>query len=147
MSQKQVERPQRHHLSFFLLLLAILLLLTACLGGGDDNAEAPAAEAESVPALLSGNVQLQCTAQCAARGQCGTAVDNNQLIFGGKAGPAVENHDVLFPANTPAIVQSTQVKSAEEISTAAHFDINFYQIALADGSQSGWVTEWCVRPQ
>ncbi len=144
MSQNKLYRPKRPHLPFFLLLL---LLLTACLGGGDDDAEAPAAAAEQASALLSGNVQLQCTAQCAARGQCGTAVDSTQLIFGGKAGPAVENHDVLFPANAPAVVQSTLAKPAEEISSATQFDLNFYQIALADGSQSGWVTEWCVRPQ
>ena len=136
---------KRSGLFAFWVLLTMSLMLTACFGGRD--AETPVEQPAAEPALLSGNVVLQCSKACSNRGQCGTAVNEAEVVFGSKIGPSVDNHDVLFPTNIVATIQNTDTRAAEEISSTIKFNLNFYQVALADGSQSGWVTEWCVQPQ
>ncbi|MCP5096812.1 MAG: hypothetical protein GY943_14770 [Chloroflexi bacterium] len=129
-------------LTGFVALLFSLLLLTACFGGSNET-DAPAADANV--GALTGQVVLQCTKACAARGQCGTAVNGTDMVLGGHDTAVVQGHNASFPAGTIANVITDQMYrlSLPDQSELQHI---FYQVQTRDAQQA-WVAGWCVAAQ
>ena len=126
-----------------LIPLTAVLLLTACFGGSNDDTQSPPAEESSAP--LTGEVILKCNQACTNRGQCGTLGDGRAVVLGNLEGPAVSNHNLTFPADATAVIQAASTNVVETIADQTRSEQTFYQVALSDGSKSGWVAGWCVR--
>ncbi|RMG95255.1 MAG: SH3 domain-containing protein [Chloroflexi bacterium] len=118
-------------------LTTAILLLTACAGLFGGSAQT-GAEVD-----LQENGRIACTAACQERGQCGTRLDNSQVIFASSQAPAVENHDLLFPGGTNVTINTSSRQVLEVIATQEQFELPFYQVTTPDG-QTGWVAGWCI---
>lgn len=125
-------------LRFLLLLIMISWGLTGCvswLNRGDEAAE---------PAAITDQGALVCTAECAARAQCGQDASGANVVFASSIGPVVEGHDLLFPTGGVTILNAAP-QTVETIATGERFSLTFYQVATGDG-RIGWTAGWCVQP-
>lgn len=98
---------------------------------------------------LQGPAVITCSPTCAARGQCGTTPDGDQVVLGGQNGPTVEEHDRLFPANMNVNIIESRVQVVEfvaPVQPAAPFELRFYHVLPPD-RPDGWVSGWCLMGQ
>jgi hypothetical protein len=130
--------PRKRHPGLLTIFVLFLLAATNC--GGGDAAAPPDAQAQQ-------QGQLICSEECAARGQCGTLLSNNQsVILGNPEQPAVSAHQLFFPADATLPIIGVQDVLLREPATGNEFTQPFYMISREDG-RSGWVAGWCVNPQ
>lgn len=123
------------------LWLIVLAVLVACGGGGETTVTL----GTDVQAPLAGQAVLTCSAQCAARGQCGTAPDGQTVVLGGVAGPTLQPHDRLFPNNTTVMIGLSEIRTLQLVSDPnQQAQVPFYAVATTDQSRTGWVAGWCV---
>lgn len=97
---------------------------------------------------------LSCTADCTARGQCGTLTNNQAVVLANEAGPSVKFQDRYFPNGT--VVTLIEVNQRDLIAardgvpqnaSATPFPHNFFRAQDAAG-KTAWVSSWCVaRPE
>lgn len=132
-------RPSLYLSKAFILLLLSLLSLTACslLNRGT------AATVLGHDTQLGAGATLICSQVCAERGQCGTAVDQGEVILGGHDQPRLAQQNVLFPVSAAITVLETSSYNVRQLSGGDPFPINFYKIATAEG-KIGWVAGWCL---
>jgi hypothetical protein len=130
--------PRKYHPGLLVIITLFLLAAASC--GRNDSAETPDTQPQQ-------QGQLICNEECAARGQCGVLLSNDQsVILGNPEQPAVSDHKMLFPADaTLPIIRSQDVLLQEPV-TGNEFTQPFYMIAHEDG-RSGWVAGWCVNLQ
>jgi hypothetical protein len=129
---------RKPHTRLLIIIALFLLVATSC--GGSDPAENPDA-----PSQQQG--QLICNEECAARGQCGTLLSNDQpVILGNPEQPAVSAHQMSFPADTTVAIVGTKDELVRELATGNEFPQTFFMITREDG-RSGWVAGWCLNPQ
>jgi hypothetical protein len=121
-----------------LVALLLLALLAAC--GGDP-----------VPLAVDEPAVIDCTDECADRGQCGRLVDDRLAALGHSAGPAVTGHDRFFVHETAVVVREVSERqlvgasSGIPLEGATPFPHLFYRVE-GEG-KNAWVSEWCVaRP-
>ncbi|MCO5179676.1 MAG: hypothetical protein KIS95_06220 [Anaerolineae bacterium] len=134
-------------MSLYRLTLAVLIpiilvvcLLSAC--GG----------AETTEYAVSEEVQISCTDECAAHGQCGALDDDTRVVLGNDVGPAVSLHNRLFLDGHRVTVLELSRREliaarngAPLIGEATAFPHIFYRVDEA--GKTAWVSEWCLaRP-
>jgi hypothetical protein len=120
---------------FFLLAFCLILLAAAC---------RRAAPQWGDQALLSGNAVLDCSAECAARGQCGTSAERGQVVLLTLWGPDTHNHDLAIATGTAVTVLNSQATVLVQQATAEEFLMTYYQVNVP-GRAPGWVAGWCLR--
>ena len=134
----------RPRLIFPLIVLTFGLigLLAAC-GRGD----------ETVPQfVVDEQVQVTCSDECAAHGQCGALVDDARVVLASEGGPAVTLHDRLFVEETLVTILELSQREliaardgAPLLGQATPFPHVFYRVSSE--SKTAWVSEWCLaRP-
>ena len=133
----------------FILVVAIGVagILTACGGENDADVIPEGGEQQQLPeAAPAEAITLQCSAECAARGQCGTTIDGSDVVLLNLEGPAVEpsEHDQVAPVNAPVTVQETRPVALVEEATGAQFQHDFHRVFVAQQNIEGWVAEWCL---
>ena len=132
--------------SLRVLILAIVITLAMSACGRGENVDVVPEGQQQPEAAPAEQVTLQCSAECAARGQCGQTVDGASVVFLNLEGPAVEptEHDLVVPANTPVTVQDVRPVTLVEEATGAQFQRNFYWVFVSQQNAQGWVVDWCV---
>ncbi len=127
----------------FVILILMSLLLPGCdlLNG---NAGSGTGEAASIKTGT-----LQCSEECAARGQCGSS-DQGNVVLAHRIQPAVENHDFYFVEGTAVqIINEQEQRTLQLISGGEPFPHNFNQIRSIDAAgnvgETAWLTSWCVQ--
>ena len=124
---------------FFATLFALAYFLAACRG-------------EVVPLAVDEQAQIDCTDECATRGQCGRLLDDRRVVLANEGRPAVADHNRFFLAEALVVVR--EVSNRELIAArdgvplmneAVPFAHVFYRVE-GEG-KNAWVSEWCVaRP-
>jgi hypothetical protein len=122
------------------LLCVLALLAVSC---RDDT---------PVPFARDEQARIDCSDACAARGQCGTLIDDTQVVLANDGGPAVSLHNRFFLQDTLVTVVDTSAReliAAREgvplIAEATSFPHLFYRVN-GEGKDA-WVSEWCLaRP-
>ncbi|MBE2222810.1 MAG: hypothetical protein IAF02_14790 [Anaerolineae bacterium] len=124
------------------LALFFLLLISGC---GRGNEETPPEGDPNAPQQQLGT--LVCSEECAARGQCGTSVSNNQpVILGHPDHPAVQDHQMTFPAENTLPIIGTKDELVQVTATGEQFNHTFFLLQRED-ERVGWVAGWCLNPQ
>jgi hypothetical protein len=144
-----VKRPFLHHptqdlntVSLTGLALFFLFFILACGGGGE---ETPPEGQPEAAAQQQGT--LVCSEECAARGQCGTSVnDGSPVILGHPDQPAVQDHQMTFQAEYTLPIIDTKDELLQVLTTGEQFTHRFFLLQRADG-RAGWVAGWCLNPQ
>jgi hypothetical protein len=123
----------------FATFLALAFYLAACRG-------------EVVPLAVDEQAQIDCTDECATRGQCGRLLDDRRVVLANEGRPAVADHNRFFLAEALVVVR--EVSNRELIAArdgvplmneAVAFPHIFYRVE-GEG-KNAWVSEWCVaRP-
>lgn len=130
------------------LIVAILMAVAVGACGRSENADiVPEGEQQQQPeAAPAGEITLQCSAECAARGQCGKTADGADVVLLNLEGPNVEiaEHDLVTPVNTPVTVQEVRPVTLVEEATGAQFQRNFYWVFVPSQNVQGWVVDWCL---
>jgi len=129
-----------------LFVLLVAMIVAAC---GDRNAgvvpegEQQQQQPEAAPAET---ITVQCSAECAARGQCGKTADGADVVLLNLEGPAVEpsEHDLVVLANTPVTVQETRPVALVVEATGAQFLHDFHRVFVPQQNVEGWAAEWCL---
>jgi hypothetical protein len=122
------------------MLCALTLLAAAC------RDETP------VPFARDEQARIDCSEACAARGQCGTLIDDTRAVLANEGGPAVSLHNRFFLQDTLVTVVETSAReliAARDgvplIAEATSFPHLFYRVT-GEGKDA-WVSEWCLaRP-
>ena len=99
-------------------------------------------------------VKLECTSECAARGQCGTTVESPKVdvVLGGLDAPIVEpkQHDRYIPAGVTVEIKDTRSERLEQVN-GRQFDQTFSRVewrnTMGDVQKTGWFADWCVQTQ
>jgi hypothetical protein len=120
----------------YFLLAFCLILLTACRPGrqaqwGDQ-------------ALLSGAAVLDCSAECAARGQCGSTVERGTVVLLSVNEPATHNHNLAITSGTAVSIFDTRPTRLLEQVTGTEIHLTYYYVNVPDRAP-GWVAGWCIR--
>lgn len=130
------------------LIAAILMVVAVAACGRDENADiVPEGEQQQQPeAAPAEPITLQCSAECAARGQCGKTADGADVVLLNLEGPTVETaeHDLVTSVNTPVTVQEVRSVTLVEEATGAQFQRNFYWVFVPSQNVQGWVVDWCL---
>jgi hypothetical protein len=106
--------------------------------------------------IVGSSATLECTAECAERGQCGTTVNSPKIdvILGGIDFPIVapEQHNrflPVIPEGTEVEIKETRSEVLEQISNGRQFDQTFSRVEwrnpIEDVQKAGWVADWCIR--
>lgn len=130
-----------------LLFAVVITVIVAGCGRGDNADAVPEGQQPQQPEVAPAEqVTLQCSAECAARGQCGKTIDGADVVLLNLEGPVVEpaEHDRAVPSNTPVIVQETRPVTLVEEATGAQFQHDFHRVFVAQQNVEGWVAEWCL---
>lgn len=123
------------------LWLFVLAILVACGGSGETTQTL----GTNVQAPLTGQAVLTCSAQCAARGQCGTAPDGQTVVLGGVNASTLQPHDRLFPNNTSVFINYSEIRTLQLVSDPTQqAQVPFYAVTTTDQTKAGWVVGWCV---
>ncbi|MFO7682259.1 MAG: hypothetical protein R6X34_19645 [Chloroflexota bacterium] len=139
-----VHKPALTRLSLLGLMGFFLFFVLGCSLLNPDSNETAPAEGEAPPAQQA---MLVCSDECAARGQCGHLVSNDQpVILGHPERPAVQEHQLTFPSDTPLPVLGIRDEIVQSVTTSEQFSHPFYLVQRAD-SQTGWVAGWCTNLQ
>ena len=123
----------------FATLFALALTLAACRG-------------EVIPLAVDEQAQIDCTDECAARGQCGRLPDERRVVLANEGRPAVSDHNRFFLDETLVVVREAsnrELIAARDgvplTNEAVAFPHIFYRVE-GEG-KNAWVSEWCVaRP-
>lgn len=130
--------------------VVVALTIVACGTGGNADIvpeeQGQQQEQQQPEVAPAGQVTLQCTAECAARGQCGRTTDGTDVILLNREGPAVEptEHDLVLPVNTPVTVQETRPVALVVEATGAQFQHDFHRVFAPQQNVEGWAAEWCL---
>ena len=124
---------------FLAILFALALYLAACRGG-------------NVPLAVDEAAKIECTQECAERGQCGVLPDDRRAVLANEGRPAVRDHNRFFIDETPVTVREVsdrQLIAARDrvplTVEATPFPHLFYRVE-GEG-KNAWVSEWCIaRP-
>ena len=136
-------QPYQGKRTISLMGLALFFLLFI-LGCSRDSGDA-LPEGEVPPIEQQG--ALVCSAECAARGQCGKIMNGEQfVILGHPDHPAVQDHQMTFSAGYTLPIIGTKDELVQVLSTGEQFNHTFFQIKRAD-ERVGWVAGWCINPQ
>ena len=122
----------------FVALLA-LMLLAAC-------------RDEVVPLGVNEPAKINCSEECANRGQCGRLPDDRPAILASEGGPAVSGHNRFFFNESLVTITNTQERELIPASNGVPINMQaermphtFYQVT--DGVKTAWVSGWCLaRP-
>ena len=122
-----------------LAAIAVVIFVWRRFSGGDEDP-------------IGGTVQLECTNDCAAYGQCGSLVDDPgvQVVLGGLESPKVDpgSHNTFFPNLVTVEVRETRNETIEQVN-GRQFEQKFTRIEqrnnFGDVIGTGWVADWCIR--
>lgn len=140
LTHKRWRRPA----ALAIVTLFVLSALSGCFSlfqPNNDGADAGAAQTSP----YTGAVEFSCNQACAARGQCGTAVDQTDRVFMKSDAPAVDNHDMLIVPGSRGTIVNTANQTLILASTQEPFEQPFHLVQV-DNGPIGWVAEWCVVP-
>ncbi len=122
----------------FATLFALAYFLAACRG-------------EVVPLAVDEQAQIDCTDECATRGQCGRLLDDRLVVLANEGRPAVSAHNRFFLDEALVVVREVVNRELVAASNgspqagAVPFAHVFYRVE-GEG-KNAWVSEWCVaRP-
>lgn len=123
---------------FFILAAVIYFVWTQFFG----NPEEP----------VGGMVHLECSSDCAARGQCGTLVNppQTEVVLGGIDGPVLERdqHDRFINSGAEVEVKETWTGEVEQINGRT-FNETFSRVefrnTFGDVQKTGWFPDWCIK--
>lgn len=128
---------------FLIVVLAVVIywVWTQFFGGDEDDA-------------VGSVVTLECTSECAARGQCGTAVETPKVavVLGGLDAPAVEPQyqNQFIPAGATVEIKDTRSEKLEQ-ANGRQFDETFSRVewrnSIGDIQKTGWFADWCVQTE
>ena len=99
--------------------------------------------------VVGSTAKLECTTECAERGQCGTLI--SEVILGGIDAPIVEKdwHDRYIPAGAEVEIKEKRSEVLEEISSSRQFDQTFSRVEwrnpAGDIQKTGWIADWCIQ--
>ena len=127
---------------FLTWLILAVLILSAC---STNNAEL--ISGDEIELLPETPAVVNCSAACSERGQCGTAVENNNIVVLGGSGPMVADHNRLFPNGTAVTILASSLQTIESLADGSQSSLHFYQIQPQDGQPAGWVAGWCLAAQ
>ena len=124
---------------FFATLVALAYFLAAWRG-------------EVVPLAVDGQAQIDCTDECATRGQCGRLLDDRRVVLANDGRPAVSAHNRFFLDEALVVVREVSHREliaardgVPPMNEAVPFAHVFYR-GEGEG-KNDWVSEWCVaRP-
>lgn len=142
MSARKVVTPLR----VFILAIVMSVVVAAC-GGGENADVVPEGEQQQQPESgPAEQITLQCSPECAARGQCGKTANGADVVLLNLEGPAVDTaeHDLVVPVNTPVTVQEVRPVTLVEEATGAQFQRNFYWVFVPSQNVQGWAVDWCL---
>jgi hypothetical protein len=129
-------RPfKRGAITYFLLIFGLIFLVTAC--------RRNTAQQWGDQALLSGSTVLDCSEECAARGQCGNSAERGRVVLLSRWGPATHNHDLAITAGTAVTVLSTEATFLEQ-AMGGELLLTYYLVEVPERGP-GWVAGWCLR--
>ncbi len=132
----------KRHPLLLLFLLGLAVVLPAACRNGEDTSLAPGDQA-----------QINCSDECAAHGQCGTLVDNEQLaVLAQNSGPALTLHNLYFVDETLVTIDETNTRDiiaardgAPLNAEATPYPHTFYRVT--GDNKTGWISGWCLaRP-
>jgi len=101
---------------------------------------------------VGGSVILECNANCAERGQCGTTVESPkaEVVLGGIDGPVLDahQHDRFIISGATVEVKETRTEKVEQVN-GRQFDEKFSRVefrnAIGDIQKTGWFADWCIK--
>lgn len=137
----------KNKLIFFIVILTFLLLgLSGCSVINQFRGGGTGGEPEPVPVKMG---TLQCTKECAARGQCGTS-EQGKVVLARRAEPAVTGHDRFFEEGKKVqIINQQMPRTLQQVSDGEVFPHDFNQVGLLDDAgtivETAWLTNWCVQ--
>ena len=98
---------------------------------------------------VGSSAKLECTTECAERGQCGTLI--SKVILGGIDAPIVEKdrHDRYIPAGAEVEIKDKRSEVLLPIDGGKQFDQSFSRVEwrnpAGDIQKTGWIADWCIR--
>ena len=127
-------------LLLFVALAAVVYFVWTQFFGGDDGE------------TIGTSVVLECTSECAERGQCGLTQDAPQVtvVLGGLDNPIVEPQQHNRFIVSGATVEVKEIRSEKlEQANGRQFDQQFSRVefrnSIGDIQKTGWFADWCIR--
>jgi hypothetical protein len=91
---------------------------------------------------LVGQATLVCSADCRARGQCGSS-DNGDVVLMSSVGPATRGHDLVALSGTAVGIEQQIAQTVIQDGDGQQFQIPYYFVNVP-GRGFAWVAGWCI---